>query len=405
MERQFKIVSHFKGDVPEIRRFILSDPLSLSSFRSEVSKLFLEPLYQLQWKDEDGDVVTIKTEVEFQLALASMNKETPKFIISPDKNKLGGSDIVHCGVICDACNVEIRGFRYKCLSCNDYDLCSKCEAQGKHDEHRFIRIPRPEDKPHNNCFRRFKKMTDRHEKKNDPHHQQQSHLFHHNLGHFLKQYDVVMNDAFLGAMGNPFTCSFPQGQPESTSKTENTTTSATTQESATQAKDGSSTTSTTVTHGPYTTSETKVTRHEEKKEVVKEIPIEQKEQSAKELPLSTKESSEGDSDDQEWTKIEDDDDLSSTISVPINVESKCSSSIYPDMSKSNSSLDKGMEIPIEMTNKPFQGGEHSDPRVEVARQAMMNMGFTDDGGWLTKLLEAKNGDIGQTLDVIQRRKE
>lgn len=36
---------------------------------------------------------------------------------------------VHAGVTCSHCDKDIHGFRYKCVTCPDYDLCSKCEAK------------------------------------------------------------------------------------------------------------------------------------------------------------------------------------------------------------------------------------------------------------------------------------
>lgn len=52
---------------------------------------------------------------------------------------------VHRGITCDSCQVSpIRGIRYKCANCQDYDLCELCEASGKHDAtHVFVKIRIP----------------------------------------------------------------------------------------------------------------------------------------------------------------------------------------------------------------------------------------------------------------------
>eukprot|EP01105_Mastigella_eilhardi_P013023 TRINITY_DN2962_c0_g1_i6.p2 TRINITY_DN2962_c0_g1~~TRINITY_DN2962_c0_g1_i6.p2 ORF type:complete len:408 (+),score=87.62 TRINITY_DN2962_c0_g1_i6:69-1226(+) len=51
---------------------------------------------------------------------------------------------VHRGVICDCCDREIVGVRYKCRHCSDYDLCSECEQKHQHDPgHTFEKIEKP----------------------------------------------------------------------------------------------------------------------------------------------------------------------------------------------------------------------------------------------------------------------
>jgi hypothetical protein len=41
---------------------------------------------------------------------------------------------IHNGVQCDGCQMfPIKGARYKCTVCHDYDLCSSCEAKNVHD--------------------------------------------------------------------------------------------------------------------------------------------------------------------------------------------------------------------------------------------------------------------------------
>lgn len=43
---------------------------------------------------------------------------------------------------------------------------------------------------------------------------------------------------------------------------------------------------------------------------------------------------------------------------------------------------------------------HPNPKIQRAVEAMMAMGFTNEGSWLTHLLVAQNGDIDKALDVI-----
>lgn len=45
---------------------------------------------------------------------------------------------------------------------------------------------------------------------------------------------------------------------------------------------------------------------------------------------------------------------------------------------------------------------HTNPKIQKAVETMIQMGFANEGGWLTNLLEAKDGDIVRALDALQR---
>ncbi|KAL1376030.1 hypothetical protein pipiens_017125 [Culex pipiens pipiens] len=51
---------------------------------------------------------------------------------------------IHTNIVCDVCDETIRGHRYKCLQCFNYDLCMRCEAKFRHKDHLAVRIPTPE---------------------------------------------------------------------------------------------------------------------------------------------------------------------------------------------------------------------------------------------------------------------
>jgi hypothetical protein len=50
---------------------------------------------------------------------------------------------IHIGVTCDICSrPDITGVRFKCLECEDYDICEQCERTStQHDHHLFARLP------------------------------------------------------------------------------------------------------------------------------------------------------------------------------------------------------------------------------------------------------------------------
>uniref|UniRef100_T1DHZ7 Putative ia-2like protein n=1 Tax=Psorophora albipes TaxID=869069 RepID=T1DHZ7_9DIPT len=64
---------------------------------------------------------------------------------------------VHTNIICDVCDETIRGHRYKCLQCFNYDLCMRCEAKFRHKDHMMVRIPKPEMQQRG-PFRLFEKL-------------------------------------------------------------------------------------------------------------------------------------------------------------------------------------------------------------------------------------------------------
>ncbi|KAK0481541.1 hypothetical protein IW261DRAFT_1471201 [Armillaria novae-zelandiae] len=58
------------------------------------------------------------------------------------------------GATCDLCDSRIRGDRYKCVNCPDFDTCSSCYAITKeqHPHHAFVKISNPADYLRSNVF-------------------------------------------------------------------------------------------------------------------------------------------------------------------------------------------------------------------------------------------------------------
>lgn len=51
--------------------------------------------------------------------------------------------VLHTNITCDGCDGPVRGKRFKCTTCPDYDLCEACENKNVHPEHSLLRITAP----------------------------------------------------------------------------------------------------------------------------------------------------------------------------------------------------------------------------------------------------------------------
>merc|ERR1719317_689794 len=161
----------------EFRRFVVDKEVS-TSFSYLQEKLCLvfpklkQKIFSISWTDEDGDIVTINTDEELIIALTEMPGPVYKLTVDIESEKKTEEDsskasTIHPGVVCDACEkTPIVGNRYKCVVCDDFDLCGSCEAAGHHPDHNMIRISNQEMNFPHRIFKRIHKMQERAELRN-----------------------------------------------------------------------------------------------------------------------------------------------------------------------------------------------------------------------------------------------
>jgi len=380
---------------------------------------------QLTWKDEEGDFIVMNTDLEVKEALrqrssgdifriyprlstvADLSQQEKASEVSEISTEIGveATDTTakpaqeagppqHGHVTCDGCNEQgIRGIRFKCLICPDFDLCATCEGKHTHDQHPMLRISSPQDSTWVRAFRATQRASM--EGSGIP--------FGHHFGHFPRH-------------GGHGTCPrFGQFAERRQQQQQGANNTGNQQEEQRRDIPGAQflrevgqavaavlnglgiDVDVDVEHpdGQRTkVASPKSDKQEEKPEEKK--PGEKKEENVDEQ--KDRPNVEVTTQDQPMTPPE-----AAAAQAPVVAEKVETPTNPADTQQDWTLLDSSDAAPIPTAPAATASASaQSEPqqRIDAALAIMMNMGFTNDGGWLTQLLEAKNGDISAVLDIL-----
>ena len=93
----------------------------------------------------NGDIDAIIEKANKKIIELKEEKKNGEIKLRSKKHKLNNFNVIHKGVNCNECNNIIKGIRYKCGVCKNYDLCEKCEKiYGFGHNHPLLKIRKPE---------------------------------------------------------------------------------------------------------------------------------------------------------------------------------------------------------------------------------------------------------------------
>jgi len=528
-----------QGEETEVRRFVVDKEVSTSLVYIKeklvsVFPILAEKLFSVSWTDEDGDAITIDTDEELILALTELAGPVYKLTatvrgakkrVEQAEDPGVGANVTHHGVTCDGCDkAPIVGFRYKCVVCDDYDLCGVCEKAGKHPGHNMMRISGPEVIWPQRLFKRIHKMQEKAEQRSRCRQEKQERkeeangnassagappppffgrgrgMFRGcgrggmggiggpgmggpNMGGMGMGGGMGAGRGGMGGRGGQWNWQWPGGaasawagptfeammqgwmgeQPQqpgaaptyagdhANAHAEAQASAANAHASAHSAAQAAAEDAHTAAHaaaqaaqaaeeafaaagmpegsgeeylqrvGDFVAAaldplgidvqvdvETPGGQRTTVKPTVKPTEADEKKQDEAAGPEAAKERSASPSDDEEWTVLTDKKPDAEAVAIPIQVLDKEVAPVYPTLpategttSTTTTTLTQDQGAAAAAASAPPATAVHPDPRIQVALQAMMNMGFSNEGGWLANLLEAKEGDIGKVLDILQ----
>ncbi|XP_050817560.1 sequestosome-1 isoform X3 [Gopherus flavomarginatus] len=400
--------------VREIRRFALEPPARYPAVRDKICEIFPGLLragaapgaFQMNYKDEDGDMIAFSSDEELKMALPYVKDGIFRIYIKgisflekkecrrehrSQCNQERPPNVVHPNVICDGCEGPVWFPRGRWLRKMRHGVppfawihgwghpgpatpCGKSEQDsGQAQSSAAPENPNPEQDAFNS--------------------QPQDHVtFLKNVGEsvaaMLSPLGIEVDiDVEHGGQKSKVTPPCPSSQ-----KSDSEPGGSSTSQSGQTKPEGSS-------KEPVPEREDSIT--EQMQEMVIDPPSTDMEDSNF-LSQEQGESSSSAGGDEDWTHL---------TSKEVDPSTGELQSLQIPETQGPSSLD-----PFQVPPRPGPTGlreaalyphlpPEADPRLIESLSQMLSMGFSDDGGWLTRLLQAKKYDIGAALDTIQYSKQ
>ncbi|XP_037116666.1 sequestosome-1 isoform X2 [Syngnathus acus] len=379
--------------VREIRRFLVprSEVQNFEHLCDKTCQMFSglkKGAFNMYYKDCEEDLVAFSSDDELSMGMACLKDDVFRVFIKEKKEHRRdfpvhafppGAFVAAAGpppppphvgavhaVTCDGCEGPVAGVRFKCSVCPDYDLCSACQVQGKHTEHPLLPIWHPLQAllPRGKLV---KKM--RHCSKNQK----------------CARGGAPAGLSFLKNVGEEVAAMLsPLGEPRIDVDID-------------------------VEHQGQ---RTKVSNQDQG-----DVEVGGAEGDARPRKASADTTKEFD---EEWTHVtckEVDPSSGELQSLLQNDKLDHDEKPNGDQNPKGDQNVKGnqkLNVPVVVQKDPSglkvaalypHLPPEADPRLVESLSHMLSMGFTDEGGWLTRLLQAKDFDIGAALDAIQYAKK
>ncbi|KAM7042456.1 sequestosome-1 isoform 3-T3 [Acridotheres tristis] len=388
----------------EIRRFSLPPPTRYRAIYDRVAELFQgllragpPPAFRMHYKDEDGDLIAFSSDEELELAMPYVRDGVFRVYIKEKKeckrehrsqcSQEPPRNMVHPNVICDGCEGPVVGTRFKCSVCPDYDLCSTCEGKGIHKEHNMVMFQSP----------------------------------------LLNPFEWLPRGRWLRKMRHgvpPFPWMHCWGYPGPAAPCQNSeqaeaSTAAPSAPAAEEASTNSQPQDPNVTFLKNVGESVAAFLSPLGIEV--DIDVEHGGQRSKVTPTSanqektnaeaTSSAPTQNAQTKDWNNTESAtqvniiaEQIQDMVVDPVPTQMEDGSFHSQEHSESSSSSG-GEEDWTHLSSKEVDPSTEADPRLIESLSQMLSMGFSDEGGWLTRLLQTKNCDIGAALDAIQYSKQ